>query len=115
VRDGIFKAVKGISGANQSTEVGGSHKFKGKIERTSTFAVGKRFGSVGIRTAHRDLALPQSGEIEVNVTGHAHHRDATLGANNGECFSDTAFAADAINDVIGATGKTNDVTVTDCK
>jgi hypothetical protein len=113
VRDGIFKAVKGISGAYQSTEVGGSHKFKGKIERTSTFAVGKRFGSVCIRTAHGDLALPQSGEIDVNMTGHAHHRDATLRAHNGERFGETAFATDTVNDVIGATGKTNDVTITD--
>jgi hypothetical protein len=115
VRDGIFKAVKRIGGAYQSTEVGGSDKFKGKIERTSTFAVGKRFGSVGVRTAHGDLSLPQSGEINVNMTGHAHHRDATLRAHNGERFGDAAFAADAIDDVIGATGKTNDVTVTDCE
>ena len=49
------------------------------------------------------------------MAGHANHCDATLRANNGKCFSDTAFAADTINDLIGATGETNDVTVADCK
>ncbi|CAB4679564.1 unannotated protein [freshwater metagenome] len=115
MRDGFFKAVKRVGGAHQPTEVSGGHKFKGKIERTSTFAVGKRFGSVGVRTAHGDLSLPQSGEINVNMAGHAHHRDATFRTDNGERFGDAAFAADTIDDVIGATGKTNDVTVTDCK
>ncbi|CAB4801887.1 unannotated protein [freshwater metagenome] len=45
------------------------------------------------------------------MTGHSHHGDATLGANNGECFGDAAFAADTVDDVISAASEANNVAI----
>src|SRR4051812_26121659 len=90
VGDGVGEAGEGIGGGHEAAEVGGLDELEGQVEgagpaRLTAGVAGEvddDLGAVGVGAGKGDLPLPEPGEVDVHVTGHAHHRDATLGAHD---------------------------------
>ncbi len=49
--------------------------------------------------------MPQRGEIEMDVRGHADDEHFAAGPDHFECLGERRFAADTIDDAVGAAGE----------
>src|SRR6476661_6049084 len=84
VGDGVGEAGEGIGGGHEAAEVGGLDELEGQVEGAGLPAVAGRvdddLGAVGVGAGEGDLSLPEAGEVDVHVAGHADHGDAPLGS-----------------------------------
>ena len=64
-------------------------------------AVGERLGAVGVGADELGLAVPQPGQVDGDLAGHAHHHDPTAGPGDGERGGQRRGGADGVDRGVG--------------
>ena len=77
----------------------------GEIERLRRRAVGELLGAVGVGADELGLAMPQAGEVERHLGGHAHQHGAPAWPRDPQGGRDRVVGTDGVDHGVGSTGQ----------
>jgi len=85
--NGLLVLVERVLGRYEAAKLGFVREFFGPFEAGDFGAIGPHIGAVGVRADQFGFTMPQCGEVDVELAGHANEQDLAPGPRHADrCF-----------------------------
>ena len=103
--NGVLVSIERVLRRHEASELCLADEFFRPLKARDRGAVGPNICAVGVGPDHLGLAMPERGEIDVDLARHANHHDSASRASNADRALDRSRVADGIDGDIGASRK----------